>query len=123
MMDLLKVGIKQSYKFYSKQKNINYQKFSHHGHYHLIYYIMIYVQQKYKIENINILSCPETTFPGIYMWHIKELPLLFTKTISESELEETKKHKMIKLAGYNRSFIEKHNLEPLPNTLLHKLIF
>lgn len=102
-----------------KSKEVSNTGFGVHGKYHLVYFIFIYILQKYKINDIKILNC---TYACNYLQNNHDnLKKLFINVIDDKEFEKIKsENKMIKFTGGNRRFIK--TLKIKKQSLIYKII-
>ena len=103
--------------------SIDYQNFISMGTYHLTYYCLVYVQHKFDLSqaNMEFIECDNLTFPfNILYGNQYVLSQLYTNPISDDVFNKYMNNNLIKLASYNRKFIEIMKLKPVKNSFFDK---
>ena len=109
---LLEIGVDKSFKNLKENKRVTYGRFGpRHGSYHLCYFMMMYVNQ-HENYPVHSIACGERcavlmSFVDGEQAHHDAVTHLFT-----DYKERASKVNMIKLAGYNRKYIEDNKVEP-----------
>lgn len=101
-------------------KGIDYQRFSTHGIYHLIYFIYIYTQFRYKFDaKIEFLDIADYPYMLIHkhteFWKLKEL---YTKPINDNDYSNILNSKFIKFINGARDYIK--NTEPIDKSFIQR---
>ncbi len=130
-MEILLISLSDISKYFNMiktDKNVDYQKFVNHKSYHLVYYIFIYVQNKYKldykakfIENEKYgLWCGGGFIIFNLLKTLSTLRYLYTTPITNDEfINLLEKYKLIKFISDFRIFISKLTIEP--NSFIDRL--
>ena len=92
------------------ENSVDYQKFSQHGSYHIIYYIFIYILYLYNIRNGLYLTCSSETLTCSFAKYYGKQNIahvnLFINPISDEEYKEIENNNMVKLINNNRKEID-----------------
>jgi hypothetical protein len=119
---LLEMGVEKSYK-YLRNQSTDYQNFSTHGSYHLIYFLMIHL---FSTENLHKdiygLGCNYHSYPCIYIGGRPNVGEIFYNRLSRTRcIIFASKNKFVKLTAYNREYLKTIDY-PKKNTLLDYLL-
>lgn len=101
-------------------RSVNYQNFSNHGTYHILYYIFIYVLYKYPPTNSIFLDCNKDKLVCSFMGNNDKIVSLFNKSISDNEYNNIQKEKLIKLTKQDRESIKKVKI--VENSFIDRMI-
>ena len=123
LLDIFDDNMYVRFNILKNDRTVDYQKFKDHDIYHLTYFCLIYVQQKFNIKNNNYyIDCNPTIFPfNVLYGNQHTLDKLYNAPISEKTFNIYKSKHMLKLASYNRKYIEQRKLYPKPDSFMERL--
>ena len=125
---LLEEGSEKSLERLTADTSVDYQRFlGRHGDYHLCYFMMLYLQQTGRADPILALPCPPDQPTCMYLMSYNNqhtMRTLLEDALSSDDVDKIRaSSRMIKLAGYNRRYMEEEGLRPAPGSLLDHLHF
>ena len=123
LTDIFDNNMQNKFNILKNDKTVDYQNFKNHDIYHVVYFCLVYIQHKFNITNNNhFIDCNQTIFPfNVLYGNNHALDKLYNAPISEKTFNIYKSKHMLKLASYNRKYIEQNKLKPKLNSFMDRL--
>jgi len=123
LTDIFDNNMQNKFNILKNDKTVDYQNFKNHDIYHVVYFCLVYIQHKFNITNNNhFIDCNPNIFPfNVLYGNNHTLDKLYNAPISEKTFNIYKSKHMLKLASYNRKYIEQNKLKPKLNSFMDRL--